>query len=100
MAYSYCEVKGRDDWRPNWPFDAELLRQGNYIPATSLVRRQLAEDLGFWKTHKELGHAMEDWDFWIRALNHGAKFAHTDEVTWCYRFHGKNMSMNQGRVVQ
>lgn len=97
IAYGYCDVQGRDGWNPNRPFDPALLRQGNYIPATALIRRSLVEHLGYWRSHRVLGHDMEDWDFWTRALDEGARFAYHPEPTWCYRFHGSNISTEKLR---
>jgi hypothetical protein len=82
-------VEGRGAWNPNAPFDAERLRQGNYIPATTLIRAELCAELG-WRADAQ--HGFEDWDFWLRALDAGASFACIPEVTWLYRFHGENLS--------
>lgn len=89
IIYSYCEVDGRGAWNPNAPFDPDRLRSGNYIPATSLIRAEVCAELG-WRSDAE--HGFEDWDFWLRALDHGAVFACVPEVTWRYRFHGSNLS--------
>ncbi len=89
IIYTYCEVEGRGAWNPNAPFDAERLRQGNYIPATTLIRAELCAELG-WRADAQ--HGFEDWDFWLRALDAGASFACIPEVTWLYRFHGENLS--------
>ena len=90
IVYSYCDVIGRGDWNPSAPFDADRLRAGNYIPATSLIRTELCVELG-WRTNAAYG--FEDWDFWIRALDAGARFACVPFVTWQYRFHGDNLSV-------
>lgn len=89
IIYSYCRVEGRD-WNPNAPFDPERLRHGNYIPSTTLIRTALARRLGGWRT--DAAHGFEDWDFWLRALDVGARFRCIPEVTWVYRFHKENLS--------
>jgi hypothetical protein len=89
IIYTYCHVEGRGGWNPNAPFDADRLRRGNYIPATSMIRAELCADLG-WR--HDAAHGFEDWDFWLRALDRGAVFACVPEVTWRYRFHGSNLS--------
>jgi hypothetical protein len=89
IVYPYCEVRGRN-WNPNAPFDAERLRRENYIPATTLIRASLCEQLGGWR--EEAKEGFEDWDFWLRALDAGARFVCVPQVTWAYRFHGHNMS--------
>ena len=89
IVYSYCRVLGRDGWNPNRGFDAAALRQANYIPATAIIRRSLWERLDGWRA--EPRH--EDHDFWIRALDAGARFTCIPQVTWTYRFHGGNQSI-------
>ena len=89
VVYSWCNVTGRGDWNPNSHFDAARLRHENYIPAVSLIRASLVESLGGWRDGE---HGFEDWDFWLRALDAGARFACIPTVTWCYRFHSSNAS--------
>lgn len=86
IRYTYCRVTGRN-WNPNQPFDADQLRRGNYIPATTLIRTELARELLWTEAH------FEDWDFWLRALDAGASFECIPQVTWTYRFHGSNLSL-------
>ena len=88
ILYSYCRVTGRG-FNPNSPFDADRLRRENYIPATTLIRTSLCEELG-WRSDSAYG--FEDWDFWLRALDAGARFVCVPEETWTYRFHGSNLS--------
>jgi len=90
IVYSFCDVEGRGGWNPNRTFDADALRQGNYIPATTLIRTGLAMKIGYWRDDSHL--EAEDWDFWIRALDEGARFHCVPVSTWKYRFHGDNHS--------
>ena len=90
IIYPYCRVTGRE-WNPNAPFDAARLRRENYIPAITMIRATLCEELDGWRA--DAAHGFEDWDFWLRALDVGARFACIPRVTWTYRFHGKNLSM-------
>lgn len=89
IIYTYCHVEGRGAWSPNAPFDADRLRRENYIPATTLIRTELAVTLGW---NVDAANGWEDYDFWLRALDVGAEFACVPEVTWLYRFHGSNHS--------
>ncbi len=89
IVYSWCDVEGRP-WNPNSPFDAERLRYENYVPGTTLIRSTLIQTLGGWRP--EAAHSFEDWDFWLRALDAGARFVCVPTVTWLYRFHGDNLS--------
>jgi succinoglycan biosynthesis protein ExoO len=111
VVYTWCEVVpragnghapalpavlGPDGWIPNHDFDASRLRERNYIPATTLIRKSLWEQLGGWLLPGwGIGESprepeFEDWDFWLRALDAGARFLCIPEVTWTYRYHGEN----------
>ena len=87
IVYTWCRVEGRE-WNPNRAFDPGALRAGNYIPSTALIRTELARDLGWWRPV-----SFEDWDFWLRALDAGARFHCEPVVTWTYRFHGGNRTL-------
>jgi glycosyltransferase involved in cell wall biosynthesis len=88
IVYSWCEVEGRA-WDPNSMFDAERLLRENYIPITTLIRRELLADLGGFREDV----AWEDHDLWLRALEAGAEFRCVPAVTWIYRFHAGNKTM-------
>jgi hypothetical protein len=113
VIYTWCDVKPRSEggvtppapsvlgpagWIPNQEFDPDLLRQRNYIPATTLIRTSLWAELGGWllpgwgvdESPREPQSA-EDWDFWLRALDAGARFRCIPEITWTYRYHGENV---------
>lgn len=113
VIYTWCEVKPRSrdgvvppvpavlgpaGWIPNQEFDANLLRERNYIPATTLIRRSLWREIGGWTLpgwgigdSPRQPEFAEDWDFWLRALDAGARFRCIPEVTWTYRYHGANV---------
>jgi hypothetical protein len=113
VVYSWCDlaprlsegqspplpaVLGASGWMPNQTFDAEKLRKRNYIPATTLIRKSLWETVGGWtlpgwgvREAPRTPEAAEDWDFWLRALDAGARFVCVPEVTWTYRYHGENV---------
>jgi hypothetical protein len=113
VIYTWCDVKprarngvvppvpavlGPAGWIPNQEFDANLLRERNYIPATTLTRKSLWREIGGWTLPGwGVGEAprqpefAEDWDFWLRALDAGARFLCIPEVTWTYRYHGENV---------
>lgn len=94
IVYPFTRITGREGWHfGNYPFDAERLRKGNYIPVTALVRTDLLRELGGWRHASECNAGFEDWDLWLRALDAGATFATTERVTWTYRFHEGNKSM-------
>lgn len=95
IAYTWCRSTGRDGWTPNAEFDADTLRHTNFIPGgAALIRSDLWRDLGGYRKTADWNQA-EDWDFWIRALEHGAEFVCEPKITWTYRFHGQNLSLGE-----
>lgn len=92
VIYSAPLVEGRPGFQPSAePFDEARLRAGNYIASTCLIRTGLARALNGWRT--DAANGFEDWDFWLRALDLGARFVHVPAVTWVYRFTGSNVSL-------
>jgi len=70
-------------WRVG-PFDADKLLEWNYIHASALYRRTVWEqNRGYDGTMPVQG--LEDWDFWLGALEHGWEFAYVPEVFFDYR---------------
>lgn len=84
VVYSYCTVEGRN-FPLNFEFDADSLRQGNYIPVTTLVRKVKFDEVGGFGDEK-----LEDWGLWLRLLDAGARFVCVPIVTWTYRFRDDN----------
>ena len=81
IVYSWARVEG---YNVSWqrPFDAEDLRRGNYIPGSAAaIRTRLWELLGGYRDV-----IMEDWDFWVRALESGAEFRCVERATWTHRY--------------
>jgi len=68
------------DWR-------ELLKR-NTIVQTSVVRRELVNALGGYDPQLDF----EDWDFWVRALKAGRRFARLPGAFVNRREHGANKS--------
>jgi hypothetical protein len=79
------------------PFNAELLRQKSYIPVTSLVRTDFARLAGFGPPQHIPDSPYDDWGFYLRLLDMGAKFVHVPEITWTWHHHGNNTSGQAGR---
>lgn len=90
VVYPWCRVTG-SDWSPNRLFREDALRRQNFIPQCALIRRDLWERLGGWTPME-----YEDWDFWKRALDIGARFRCVPEVLWTYRMEGQNL-FNHGK---
>jgi glycosyltransferase involved in cell wall biosynthesis len=65
-------------------FDRNLLLKWNYIDACAVYRRSVWEqNHGYDGTMPVQG--LEDWDFWLGALEHGWEFAYVPEVLFDYR---------------
>jgi hypothetical protein len=88
IVWTWCEVQGRK-WNPNSGYKRGRLSQENYIPSNMAMRTGLWRELGGYRH----GPEHPDWDMLQRCENYGATFVNIPEVTWVYRFHGKNMSV-------
>lgn len=86
VVYSWCEVQGRGTWSPN----TNEVPSNLHIPATALYRKSVWEKCGGWDHRAKRA---EDFLFWNKASGLGARFKLVREVTWIYRFHGKNKSL-------
>lgn len=89
VVYPWCRVEGKPDWTPNRLYRPETLLRGNAIPVTSLIRRELWEQVGGWRRVE-----FEDYDFWRRCLGAGARFRCVPEVLWTYRIMESGTSRN------
>lgn len=99
VLYTGCIVVDKNGntipQQPEWgrfgePFDPCLLRQQSYIPVTSFVRTELAQSVGGFVRPE--GSPYDDWGFYLRMLDGGARFLHVPVVTWMWRHHGRNTS--------
>ena len=90
VVYTWCQTIGRGGWSPNAHFDAEALKKVNFIPAAVLIRRSVLEEFGWWDENAPGG--LEDWEMWKKLSEAGKKFICIPEVTWIYRFHGKQLT--------
>lgn len=88
IVWSWCEVEGRD-WNPNAGYSPGRLSHENYIPSNMAMRTSVWRGLGGYRDG--VGHP--DWDMLQRCEQAGASFLNLPQVTWVYRFHGKNMSV-------
>jgi glycosyltransferase involved in cell wall biosynthesis len=66
------------------PFEPDKLLKWNYIHASALYRRSVWEQNGGYDPTIP-GPVLEDWDFWLGALEHGWEFAYLPEVFFDYR---------------
>jgi len=98
VVYPGCRVVGangreiplREEWgRFGREFDPEVLREQSYIPVTSLVRSELACRVLFGPP-AGVETDYDDWGFYLRLLELGAKFSHLPKVTWTWHHDGQN----------
>jgi len=71
------------------PATRSRLLAGNCLVYSSLYRRALFERIGGYGDNLRAGY--EDWDFWLSALEAGARFVHVPEELFLYRRHGSTM---------
>lgn len=79
-----------EEWgRPGKPFDPYLLRQKSYLPVTSLVRTDLAQQCSFVPPD---GSHYDDWGFYLGLLDLGAVFTHLPRISWVWHHGPHNTS--------
>jgi glycosyltransferase involved in cell wall biosynthesis len=66
------------------PFDTDKLLKWNYIHASALYRRSVWEQNGGYDGTMPV-QGLEDWDFWLGALEDGWEFAYVPQVFFDYR---------------
>lgn len=72
------------------PFNRSWLLQGNYIDACAVYRRSVWEQNGGYDGTMPV-QGLEDWDFWLGALQHGWQFAYVPEILFDYRVAKQSM---------
>jgi glycosyltransferase involved in cell wall biosynthesis len=88
VVYPGYDVVGGVDLvrRFGMPFDADLLRQANYIPVTAVCRTELVRAVGGFRPYRK-PFPCEDWGLWLALLDAGARFSHLPERTWVWTRH-------------
>lgn len=84
-------VPREHDWGGGETFDPAYLRRKAHIQTTSLVRTELAKDVGgFTFVTDETGAVNDDHGFYLRLLDAGAKFhhVHTETFVWSHWGYG------------
>lgn len=66
------------------PFDRDRLLNWNYIDACAIYRRSVWEQNGGYDGTMPV-QGLEDWDFWLGALEQGWQFAYVPEIFFDYR---------------
>lgn len=66
------------------PFNLQRLMLGNFIDNCSMYRRDLIDAIGGYDPYPTIV-GVEDWELWMRAAFHGAKFYYIEEPLFQYR---------------
>lgn len=98
FVYSWFEVLGgadpfpsthfTNDWNPDDPIETTV---------TTLVRTDLAKQVGFQALDRGETNSGEDRFFTLGCMNAGAHISHLKEKTWYYAHHGMNTSGLPGK---
>jgi hypothetical protein len=93
FVYSWFTVVGGVDPFPSThftnPFNPEDPIE---TTITTLVRTELAQQVGFKAMNRGEVNTGEDRYFTLECMKAGAKISHLVERTWCWSHHGKNTS--------
>lgn len=71
-------------------FDPVRLLKTNYIDACAVYRRSVWEKNGGYDGGMPV-QGLEDWDFWVGALEHGWQFVYVPEILFEYRVSNESM---------
>jgi O-antigen biosynthesis protein len=77
-------------WEIPEQFDPGQLILGNYIDACAVFRKSLWRDCEGYDPHMPV-MGLEDWDFWLSAIEKGWKFYYVSEVLYEYRVRADSM---------
>jgi hypothetical protein len=80
VVYTAWQLSGAIDPVPLSVFDADLLRQRNFIPVTACVRTSALRYVGGFPLAE-----LEDHALWLELLNAGFRFRYTPVIAWHYR---------------
>jgi len=88
-----------DGYPLQWYDDHQLehLAESNFIVPLSTYRREVVETIG---TYDPTPGAIEDWDFWIRALQAGFRAGHIPEACGVYRFRSGSITTDRIKLIK
>jgi glycosyltransferase involved in cell wall biosynthesis len=75
-------------------FDLDSLKYWDYVPYSSVFKKDVFERLGGYDTSPSL-RIMEDWDFWLRAYREGFRFKPIKEALLLHRTHRGSLLSSQ-----
>jgi glycosyltransferase involved in cell wall biosynthesis len=91
ISHAYCQErlveKGTGIWKvPEW--DPILMMITNLHPVTALVRRDRFQSVGGFD--ESMRHGYEDWDLWLKFVEHGWRGVRVSEPLFVWRRHSQN----------
>ncbi len=89
-----CPVGAAVSNHPPVPFKQAFMYRNWFSPIAPLLRASLVKKVGLFDASL---HGGEDWDYWIRALEH-TDFGYIAEPLGIYRHHPKQSHHNQGMM--
>jgi len=96
VVYPGYQTFGETDWFHIPPdFDLDSLKYWDYIPYSSVFRREVYERVKGYETSPS-HRIMEDWDFWLRAYREGYKFRPIKEPLLLHRTHHDSLLSSSG----
>ncbi|MDD5290315.1 MAG: glycosyltransferase family A protein [Patescibacteria group bacterium] len=87
---AFCYSSFKFGWKkfPGVKFDAEKLKQNNYISTMSLVRRAWLEKISTDKPWDESLKKFQDWDLWLSIVENGGEGILISDYLWQAHSHG------------
>lgn len=79
------------------PLDVSSMFLNDSAGACFMYRRDIIQDIG---EYDETLFGTEDYDYWLRILEHGKQMAAMPEVLYEYRYHSQSLTMSQQDLVQ
>lgn len=79
----FPETHYTDEFNPENPIETTI---------TTLVRTELAQEVGFHRLEERQHNSGEDYNFVLGCIKAGAKIRHLVDRTWYYNVHGLNTS--------
>ena len=104
VDFAYCGVRtfgAQNAYRPPEPFDADELVVESFVNVSAMFRRWVFDATGgFRPEFDSLG--LEDWEFWVNAVEHGAVGRPVEGCWLEYRRHpgGSRNTARRGRVLR
>lgn len=95
-SYAYCDWNWGGKDHISGPFDANRLRETNYISTMSVLRtKDLLKYAGAFPFDEELTR-LQDWDLWLTLLNEGCTGTYVPEVLFNTQFSDTGISSRPG----